>query len=263
MPNVIGLFNYRSGSTYVFDSIANLLDKHYTKTTWLMEYFNHMHLDMWYLDNNELKYKEYEWKKFRDYVSNLTNKNTTQNYMSNIDINYVIKKNKKNLDLLNKTKYNYVLKVSPNHLIGIDILDLNNLDTKNIKILLKRDDLEDQCLSFLFARETGVFHSKRQYNYKNFTYNSTLHYPSINFIVQQEKKLDKLSKKFKFDFCIKYEDLTGDPYVDFKNILNLDAIKTEEKILPTVIKLMTKEEKIKKIVNYNDFKKDFRTILNE
>ena len=264
MINLIGLFNYRSGSSYVFQSIAGLLNRHFNKTTYLGEYFNTLHLDMWYLDNNnDLKYKEHLWKQAEDYTANLANKNF-KNEINNIDLNYTIKKNIKNLNFLHKISSSYVLKFCPHHLVGGNISHLNNLHNKTIKVFLKRSDLEDQCLSFLFARETGLWYSNySNYNYSNFTYNTDLHLGYIKFLIQQEKELDNLSKKFNYDFLLKYEDLTGNPYIDFKKILNLEDTSIPKEEIQTTVKLLTKQEKINKMPNYNAFKNDFDTVVHD
>ena len=57
--------------------------------------------------------------------------------------------------------------------------------------------------------------------------------------------------------------MTGNPYIDFKSILNLEGIEIPKEKPKTTLKLLTKQEKINKITNYKDFKKDFDTAVHE
>lgn len=269
--NYIGLTNYRYGSTYVFMSIAHFINQT-QPTTYLGEFFNPRHTNtMWCLDDDKsILVNQTELKAFRDWLSNQDNRDVfKENLITKIDEKYSAAKNKSNYALLQNTISNWVMKICPGHIRGITINDIENLFENNKSVFLIREDLEDSCLSYIYARISTIWNSDTLVEYNEVSYDRALHQNVIKTCIKDYNKLKSLEYRLNLDYKLVYEDLTGNPVDDLKHLFEFEIHPYTETRQPGIpleynwVKLLSKEDKIKKMKNYNVFNRDFTMFRKE
>jgi hypothetical protein len=165
----------------------------------------------------------------------------------------------------------YVLKIRGSQGQHIDNERLKFvIDTKREETslcFLYRRDVEDMILSWLIAEESQVWNTKfdKSINAKDRFYTGIsvdIDKEFLNNILEQiYDHYYNRSKEYPWDLIICYEDLTGDPVVDFQPYFDYPLAEITNSWMPS--KLLTKDEKISMIKDYPAFKKLLLQKLNE
>jgi hypothetical protein len=135
---------------------------------------------------------------------------------------------------------------------------------------LYRRDVEDMLLSWLIALETDIWNKKHLSSTKV----KDKFYTDVIIDVEKSALVKVIhdtciriynhhynrSKEYHWDIIICYEDLTGDPVVDFQPYFDYPITSIETRVTN---KLLTKAEKISMIKDYPAFKKLLLQKLNE
>ena len=169
----------------------------------------------------------------------------------------------------------YVVKIHGGHHKRIDnerlkfVIESRNEETS--LCFLYRRDVEDMLLSWLIALETDIWNKKHLSSTKV----KDKFYTDVIIDVEKSALVEVIhdtciriynhhynrSKEYPWDLIICYEDLTGDPVVDFQPYFDYPITPIIDSWLP--IKLLTKAEKISMIKDYPAFKKLLLQKLNE
>jgi hypothetical protein len=171
----------------------------------------------------------------------------------------------------------YVVKIHGGHHKRIDnerlkfVIESRNEETS--LCFLYRRDVEDILLSWIVATTTTLWNTNDviDVSQKNSFYTGvSIEVDELFFELFLNNILEQIydhqynrSKEYPWDLIICYEDLTGDPVVDFQPYFDYPLSQTEitEDWMPS--KLLTKDEKISMIKDYPAFKKLLLQKLNE
>lgn len=265
MKNII-ISNHRSGSTYLVNTLGQICrtidDKH--------------------VPLGEVAHPGRQWgwlnmdPKTKALIKDHTYK-TGDNVKRHRGLEYS-KKLDHHLTCLNETSSDYTCKVFIENYIVMNHLDFwrlfdNNDDAK--LVVLYRRDLEDLCMSRLFMDLYKITNSQniqsKQIEDPTWTYDPQIHYSgSTHFgILEHALMTNNWLRGFRHNYKDKihelrtYEGLDGTDYKkDFQRYFD-DPIDEVIPKIKTIRKLLNKDEKIDRISNYEDFKKDFDSLLDK
>lgn len=253
--NIFGVTDARSGSTYLFDSIAKVMRKINHNHVYLFEGFHpyyqkrHIRLD----ENQEILCDRTEIEALPDH-KRLKVKYAQRNAVSNHICDCMI--NAKNSWSLKMFPVHY--NTAPHNKIHYL---LNQKSTYNV--FLYRKDLEDKILSKLFAEKSKLYNTEdpddisKTYDNFSITYNKDNDHYFIREYLRYSIELKNLYPYTVWDQVYCYEDLTGDPVTDLTPIF---GDKTEEYWSLTrgdhFQKALDKQDKIDRITNYKQFEDD-------
>jgi hypothetical protein len=277
--HIIGLTTPRTGSSYVFDSLSYYHKKYNCPG-------NTDFGELYHPKKIEAHAKSFTLNQSNVIITNIPSGIISEYYFLKLqrgdynitDHNKKIEYSKYLLDLQMKAKSAYVCKVHSYHLDWIDnnqFINLLRLPTTSSFFVYRRD-IEDNLLSLLIATHSDMWNSRhlalerspdinssRDISKKEIDncYSDTIidynhaEYVSIlsNAIHQIFQTYYSWYPKICWDYTIAYEDLKGDPTVDFQKYFenNLEPIEDDTKINR---KLLSKEEKITKLNNYDMFR---------
>jgi hypothetical protein len=227
--------------------------------------------------NNIVSKIETQTPQFQTYVGAYTLKDST--YEEKIEAGDYIYRT------LTKSNTAYVCKVHTDHLEYLFKTRFINLLTRDntTSIIVYRRDIEDAVLSYVIAMYSSVwntgynpevvdhsFHSTNQQHLDEDALRGT--YDNIIVDISQDtavftgfirEYLYRMHEvyyywynKLNWDIAIAYEDLSGDPITDFQQYFDnkLSPLSPDLSLYKNNRKLLTKEEKIRKLADYGMFR---------
>lgn len=197
----------RNGSTYISDSIKRVLKADNLDFAWQGEFFNVKQYDSQTIDLES---------RIREYIELNTNSN------------------------------NNIFKIMSSQLPKdgyLEILDRLIHTSNSTNVFLYRSDTVDSVMSYLISRDSGIWENREHHNRG---LNSITDYNCdkekmkmiIKRYVSEVQKNLLAFDKFDFDYVIKYEELNGNPGIDFNSYVTSDY-----KFKGVSTKLTTKEHK--------------------
>lgn len=235
---IIALSNPRSGTNYILECLAQ---KH--STLYLGE-FLHENLQpesVVYNDSSKIITNYSNIKKETDLADSYNNSQRFSNILLN-------------------TVTPWTAKVFTKHLKHSSFNSIFNLFSRPDfhKVLIYRSDILDTALSYIIARKYNKWQAYKEedlnyLNHVNIDCKEEEEFFTTFFLkaVNQFNYLKKLSKLFEWDEVYDYSKLTGNPQVDFN-----------AEVASPCIKLLTKEEKLAKLKNFNYIENKLKPYLD-
>lgn len=239
---ILALSNPRNGTNYILESISQIYD-----TKYLGEFF---HPD---LKPNSVQYDR-DTKQILNCNFDKGSNNTYQLYdlINN------------NLDIVNNTTTDFTVKLFIKHLKNIPFRAFYDLfsNEKFKKILIYRSDIEDSIYSYYIARKYKKWsvYKKEELDYLE---DIVIDCKDPDFLLVYKKTfinsylLKNISRLFNWDYIVDYSKLTGNPNLDF------DSIRGNKYLSAPTFKLMNKETKLNKLINYSHIEAEIESFLKQ